>query len=89
MSTLPPPETKSFPEDTLEKQIYRFVETLAEFVPVANDRNRLGYNLFKYMTGQGDDPAFIVKNAKIEIRGITEADLAKKISSGMSDLKHS
>lgn len=89
MSTLPPPETKTFPEDSLEKKIYTFVETLDKYVPVPNDRNRLAYNLYKFMTGQGDDPAFIVNNQKLEITGITQQELTKKITDGLSELKHS
>lgn len=84
MTTLPPPDTKQFPEDSMEKKVYSIVEKYSENIPIPNDRNRLGYNLFKYMTGEGDPPETSVKNTKIKVVGITEKELASKIS---EDLK--
>ncbi|MCJ7554569.1 MAG: hypothetical protein MUO34_11870 [Ignavibacteriaceae bacterium] len=79
MATLPPPGVKEFPADSLEKKVYGIVETLSQYIPVPNDRNRLGYCLFKYMIGEGDEPKIALKSAKINVEGISTKDLAKKI----------
>lgn len=80
MTTLPPPNTNFFPESSLEKKCYNVAEMFKEFIPIMNDRNRLGYNLFKFMKGEGDKPEIIVKNAKLKIEGISADELAKRIS---------
>ena len=54
MTTLPGPKTVDFPENSLEKQVYSVAEDLKEYLPVPNDRNRLGYMLFKFFNKQGD-----------------------------------
>jgi hypothetical protein len=87
MTTLPPPKTKKFPEDSLEKQVYQVVENLSDFVPVVNDRNRLGFNLYKYMKGEGDKPEIIVKTSKIKVKGISLEELAGKIKSELERIK--
>ena len=87
MTTLPPPNTKQFPDNSLEKKVYSITENLSEFLPVANDRNRLGYNLFKYMTGEGDPPLVIVKNCKLTLTGISETELAVKVKTELEKIK--
>lgn len=79
MTTLPPPAVKPFPEDSLEKKCYSIADSLKEYLPVPNDRNRLGFNLYRLMKGEGDKPEIIVRNAKLHIEGISAAELAKKI----------
>jgi hypothetical protein len=80
MTSLPSPKTKIFPADTKEKQVYNIVEQLAENIPVPNDRNRLGYCLYKYVTGQGDNPEILVRSTKIKIVGLKKEELAIKIN---------
>jgi len=80
MSTLPPPAVKRFPEDSLEKKVYKVVENFREFIPIANDRNRLGFSLYKYVAGEGDSPAVLLKSTKIKIVGIPPEELSAKIS---------
>lgn len=87
MTTLPPPKTKLFPADSKEKQVYNIVEQLAENIPIPNDRNRLGYNLFKYVTGQGDAPEILVRTTKIKIVGIKKEELAKKLNEELEKAK--
>jgi len=87
MSTLSSPATKEFSASTIEKQVYSLTENLKEFLPVMNDRNRLGYALFKFMTGAGDEPLITVKRAKLKIVGISEVELAKKIDAGLKNIK--
>jgi len=84
MSTLPPPFAKEFPADSLEKQVYTLVEGLAYYLPVPNDRNRLSYNLFKFLSGEGDSPIISLKNSKVTIEEISVEDLALKIEDGIA-----
>ncbi|GAB4288608.1 MAG: hypothetical protein Kow0098_06030 [Ignavibacteriaceae bacterium] len=87
MTTLPPPKTNYFPPDTLEKQVYNLVEELKDYLPIMNDRNRLGFSLFKFMKGEGDDPSVLVKTQKLTLNGITPEELAKKLSEGLAKIK--
>jgi hypothetical protein len=80
MATLPPPNTRKFPESSPEKKAYNLVEQFAEYLPIANDRNRLGYGLYKYLDGEGDPPDVLLKSSKLKIEGITLDELAKKLS---------
>ena len=89
MATLPSPATKEFDASTIEKQVYNLVESLQEFLPIMNDRNRLGYALYKFMTGEGDEPLITVKSAKLKIVGISEVELAKKIDAGLKEVQKS
>ena len=86
MSTLPPPEVQKTPESSLEKKVYSIVESFKEYLPIANDRNRLGFNLYKYLKGEGDHPSIIVKNAKVQITGISEKELADKLNSAIEKM---
>jgi len=87
MSTLPPPKTKNFPDDSLEKQVYNIVEQYRGYIPIMNDRNRLAFSLYKYLKGEGDDPGTLIKSTKIKIEGIKEESLAEKINSDIDKLK--
>jgi hypothetical protein len=86
MTTLPPPNTREFSESTREKKAYNLVEQFAEYLPVANDRNRLGYGLFKYLEGEGDPPEVLLRSSKLKIEGITIDELAKKLSAELENL---
>ncbi len=79
MTTLNPPSTNKFPEDSLESKVYGVVEKFNEYIPIVNDRNRLGFNLYKFMKGEGDSPEILVKTSKLKIEGISPEELAKKI----------
>ncbi len=89
MTTLPPPSTKNFPDDSLEKKVYNLVESLSEYLPILNDRNRLGFSLYKYLKGEGDSPEILVKSTKIKVEGITEDELADKIKFELNKIKTS
>lgn len=80
MTTLPPPATKNFPEDSLEKKVYNAVNSFSEYLPIPNDRNRLGFSLYKYIKGEGDSPSVLLKSAKVKVVGISIEELAQKIS---------
>ena len=87
MGSLPPPATKLFPEDSLEKKVYNTVDKFREYLPIENDRNRLGYALFKYVTGEGDEPFITLKSTKVKIEGIPLQELAKKITVEIDKIK--
>ena len=87
MSTLPPPKTREFSESSQEKKAYNLVEQFAEYLPIANDRNRLGFGLYKYLEGEGDPPEVLLRSSKLNIKGITLDELAKKISDELEKLK--
>lgn len=87
MTTLPPPKTMEFPQETIEKKVYNLVENLKEFIPVTNDRYRLAFSLLKYLKGEGDEPLISVKSNKLKLTGITESDLAKKIEEELNKIR--
>ncbi|MBS4033384.1 MAG: hypothetical protein KGZ85_02860 [Ignavibacterium sp.] len=87
MTTLPPPGVKEFPADSLEKKVYGIVESFSEFMPIQSDRYRLGYCLFKYMNGEGDEPKIALKSAKIRVEGIAITELAEKINSELMKIE--
>ena len=86
MSTLPPPNTRKFSESSQEKKAYNLVEQFAEYLPIANDRNRLGFGLYKYLEGEGDPPDVLLKSSKLKIEGITIDEFAKKLSAKLENL---
>ena len=86
MTSLSAQKTNNFDENSLEKKVYNIVESLTEFIPIANDRNRLGFSLYKYMSGEGDKPEILVKSTKIKVVGISLDDLAQKISKEVQNI---
>ena len=79
MTTLTPPGTIEFPESSVEKKVYNIVENFSKHIPIPNDKNRLGYCLFKFMKGEGDPPKVALRSAKIKVVGISIDELAGKI----------
>jgi len=86
MTTLTPPGTIEFPEASLEKKVYNMVEKFGEYIPITNDKNRLGYCLFKFMKGEGDPPKIALRSAKIKVEGIAIDDLAQKIDAELKTI---
>ncbi|OGV23446.1 MAG: hypothetical protein A3J84_04565, partial [Ignavibacteria bacterium RIFOXYA2_FULL_37_17] len=78
---------KKSSEDSLESKVYTIVEGLKDYIPVMNDRNRLGFGLYKYMKGEGDKPEILVKTSKLNVKNISLDELAQKINSALSGLK--
>jgi hypothetical protein len=87
MGTLPPPKTNEFPDSSIEKKVYNLVEMFTEYLPIANDRNRLGFSLYKYMNGEGDAPEILVKSLKLKFVGITADDFAQKLNDEIEKIK--
>jgi hypothetical protein len=80
MTTLPGPKTQDADPNSLEKKVYDIVEKFESNIPVPSDRYRLGYTLFKYMSGEGDSPEILVNSTKIQIEGMTKAELAASLN---------
>jgi hypothetical protein len=87
MSTLPPPKTEKFPEDSLESKAYKIAKDLKDYLPVMNDRNRLGYNLFKFLREEGDKPEILIKTLKLRIENISPEELAERINQELKKIK--
>lgn len=68
----------------LEEKAYSIVAKFNEYLPVENDRYRLGYCVYKYLIGEGDSPEIIVKTNKLTIDGISENELASKLATELS-----
>ena len=86
MTTLTPPGTIHFPDSSLEKKVYNIVESFADYIPITNDKNRLGYCLFKFMNGEGDPPKVALRTAKIRVVGISVDDLAQKLDTELKNI---
>jgi hypothetical protein len=81
MTTLTPPGTMEFPENSVEKKVYNIVEQFSNYIPITNDKNRLGFGLYKFMKDEGDAPKILLRSAKIKVVGIQIDELAEKIDS--------
>lgn len=86
MGTLPPPATKKFPDDSIEKQVYNIVESFSQYIPIMNDRNRLGFALYKFVKGEGDHPTILLSSTKVKIEGISAEELAGKITTELEKI---
>jgi hypothetical protein len=87
MGTLPPPNTNEFPESSIEKKVYGLVEQFSVYLPVINDRNRLGFSLYKYMIGEGDPPEILVRSLKLKFDGIAAEAFAQKLNVEIEKIK--
>ena len=86
MTTLTPPGTIEFPPTSLEKKVYNIVESFGQYIPIINDKNRLGYCLFKFMKGEGDPPKITLRSAKIKVVGISLDELAQKLNTELKKI---
>lgn len=87
MTSLPSSPVKPFPENSIEKKAYSIAESLAEFLPIMNDRNRLGFNLYRHLKGEGDDIPTIVRTNKFTIEKISKEELIQLIEQKVEDVK--
>jgi hypothetical protein len=86
MTTLTPPGTIEFPESSIEKKVYNIVGSFGDYIPITNDKNRLGYCLFKFMKGEGDSPKVALRSSKIKVVGISIDELAQKIDAELKKI---
>ncbi len=87
MATLAAPLTKQYPDNSLEKKAYDIAEKFKDNMPLMNDRNRLGFNLYRYLKGEGDTPEVIIRTARFTLNGITKDELAAKLNDEIAKLK--
>lgn len=87
MTTLAAPLTKKYPDNSLEKKAYDIAEKFKDNLPLMNDRNRLGFNLYRYLKGEGDTPEVIVRTARFTLNGITWDELVAKLNDEIAKLK--
>lgn len=87
MTTLAAPLTKQYPDNSLEKKAYAIAEKFKDYMPLMNDRNRLGFNLYRYLKGEGDTPEVIVRTARFTLNGIAKDELAAKLNDEIAKLK--
>lgn len=87
MATLPPSAVKEFPEDSIEKKVYKMVDSLEDKIPLMNDRNRLSFALLNYLNGHGDEPKISVRNNKLGLNNISESELASILETKLAEIK--
>jgi len=87
MTSLPPAPVKPYPEDSIEKIAYKIAESLADYLPVMNDRNRLGFNLYRHLKGEGDDVETIVRTNKFTIEKISREELINLIKQKIQEVQ--
>lgn len=87
MSTLPPSPVKQFSEDSLEKKVYSYIDSLENYIPLMNDRNRLSFSLLNFLKGEGDPPGITIRNNKLHLKNTTQDELAKLIEKKLPDFR--
>lgn len=87
MATLPASPVKEFPENSLEKKVYSMVDSLEQYIPLMNDRNRLSFALLNYLNGHGDSPAITVRNNKLQLNNIHAAELVEILENKIEEIK--
>ncbi len=87
MTSLPSAPVKPFPENSIEKIAYSIAESLREYLPVMNDRNRLGFNLYRLLRGEGDDVPTIIRTNKFTIENISKEELINLIEQKIKEVQ--
>ena len=72
--------------DVLEAKVYSYIDSLDEFIPRANDRNRLSFDLLKSLRGEGDSVFLTIKKNKLQIQNISIEELASRIEEELKKL---
>ena len=88
MATLAPSPVKEFPEDSIEKKVYSFIDSLEKYIPLMNDRYRLSFAILNYLRGEGDPPELTVRYNKLTLENTTQSELAKMIDAKLPELKN-
>jgi len=86
MSTLASSPVQEFPDSSTEKKAYSIAESFAGYIPLPNDRNRLGFQLYRHLTGNGETIDIAIKTAKLSLQGITEEHLIQKVSDAVASI---
>lgn len=85
MTTLPPDPVRPYPEDSIEKKAYKIAEELQPYLPIMNDRNRLGFNLYRHFKGEGDDIDTIVRTNKFTIENISTEEFIELLKNKVKE----
>ncbi len=72
--------------NSLEAKVYNIVNSLEEFLPIPNDRNRLSYDLIKQKRGEGDPTLIVLKKNKLTIKSISLESLTQKIDEQLAKI---
>ncbi len=86
MATLAAPNVSKFSDDSLEKKVYSMIDSLEEYLPIMNDRNRLSFALLNYLKKEGDPPAITVRNNKLTLENISKEDFIKLLEEKIAQL---
>ncbi len=81
MTTKPPPTVKDFPADSLEKVAYESVSSIPTLEP--NDRNRLGYHVWRWLTSKQGTLAQAISESGARIR-VSPEEARKTISEALA-----
>lgn len=87
MTTLPPPHIKQFGSDTPEKKAYNLAASFEKYLPLPNDRNRLGFNIYRNLIGEGETVEVIVNSGKYKLEGINKEEFIKILGDEIAKLK--
>ncbi len=87
MTTLPPSSIKKFSDNTPEKKAYNLADSLQNYLPLSADRNRLGFNLYRFLIGEGETIETIVKTGKFKLEGISREEFTKLLQTEVDKLK--
>lgn len=87
MTSLPPAPVKPYPQNSIEKKAYSIAESLSEYLPIMNDRNRLGFNLYRHLKGEGDNIPTIVRTNKLTIEKISKEELIQLIEQKVEEVR--
>jgi hypothetical protein len=81
MSTKPPSQIEAFPENSLEKRAYKSVSDIP--AREANDRNRLGYHVWRWLTDKKGTLEEVIRESGARIN-ITADEAARKIRESLT-----
>lgn len=87
MTTLPESPVQKAPADALESKVYGIVERYKENIPIDDDRYRLAFSLYRNYFQFGDDVLTVIKANKLSLEGISEKELADKLTEDLKDIK--
>mgnify|MGYP001292013270 CR=1 FL=1 len=87
MSTLASSPVQEFPDTSTEKKAYNIAESFASYIPVPNDRYRLGFQLYRHLSGDGETIPVAIKTARLTLKGITEEQLISQVTRAVDAIR--
>ncbi len=80
MTTKPPPKIKEESMSEPVKKIYAMTDELKDIIPIMNDRNRVGFCLYKYYNGEASSIKEALRSANPESCTIDRKELEKLVT---------